>query len=327
MITESILNHQFALRSRAFADIDTSNGVIRGVSVITVGPALGHGIDIDAHTLSQVKSCAETYQGGLKVKMEHGGGAGDIVGRLNNFRIEANQLLADLTLLKTSPHREYIMELAQTIPDTFGLSIAFTGPVESVGTMNMARCTEIYSADLVSEPAANPTGLFDASPLVKAGTQPALQPKPTIDMDETQIKTIVDSAIAAAIEPFSARLAKLETPVAPELTPEENDKAKLEALTPEEIDKAKQEELSKVAELSAVAALKLFAAQFGSPPAPVSAEPVAPVDAPKKFEDLVAAKAKECGSKIEAIRFCAKNNLSEHASYLDRVNAGEVITL
>lgn len=315
MNAPTVINHRFSLRSKAFASIDTSSGVIVGVSVITIGPALGHGVEIDSKTLEQVKSCAQTYQGGLKVKMEHKGGAGDIVGWLNNFRIEGSKLLADLNLLKTSPHREYIMELADTIPDTFGLSIAFTGPVEAIGNQSFARCTEIYSADLVSEPAANPSGLFDANPLVKANTKSALQPQPIHEMDETQIKDIVECAVKAALEPFSARLSKLETPVAPEMKPED-------------VVKAKEDELSKIAELSAKAALKLFSAQFGAPPAPVSAEPVAPAAvAEKKFEDLVAEKAKELGSKIEAIKFCAHNHQKEHASYLARVNTGEVITL
>jgi len=145
------------------AGIDAGRGVIRGVSVITAGTAKGHGIQVDLTTLAQVKACAETYANGLKVKMNHAGGAEDIVGFLSAFRIEGDKLLADLTLLKSSKHREYVLEIAQTIPDTFGLSIAFSGPTESRGEMRFARCSEIYSADLVSEPAANPTGLFSKS--------------------------------------------------------------------------------------------------------------------------------------------------------------------
>ena len=50
-------------------------------------------------------------------------------------------------------------------------------------------------------------------------------------------------------------------------------------------------------------------------------------EAAKKFEDLVAAKATELGSKTEAIRFCVKNHASEHSAYESRVRSGEVITL
>lgn len=142
--------------------IDTTAGVIYGVSVITEGEAKGHGLKIDSTTLSQVKATAANFAGGLKVKMNHSGGAGDIIGFLKNFRIAGKKLVADLHLLKASPHRQYVLEIAESIPDTFGLSIAFSGVPESVSGTRFARCSEIYSADLVSEPAANPTGLFSA---------------------------------------------------------------------------------------------------------------------------------------------------------------------
>lgn len=141
-------------------NIDASSGVITGVSVITVGAAKGHGVYVDATTLQQVKECAEKYTGGVKVKMNHSGGAGDIIGYLQKFRIDGKKLIADFFLLRASPHRAYVLEIAKTIPDTFGLSISFSGPREKRGEQSFARCTEIYSADLVSEPAANPSGLF-----------------------------------------------------------------------------------------------------------------------------------------------------------------------
>ena len=53
--------------------IDAEAGVIRGVSLITKGPALGHGVMIDEKTLEQVKKAAEQYAGGLKVKLDHSG--------------------------------------------------------------------------------------------------------------------------------------------------------------------------------------------------------------------------------------------------------------
>ena len=100
MSTSPDTQHRFALRFRQFAAIDRAAGVVRGVSVITIGDAKGHGLQVDETTLAQVQACAGSYQGGLKVKMEHKGGAGDIVGFLTNFRREGTQLLADLNLLK-----------------------------------------------------------------------------------------------------------------------------------------------------------------------------------------------------------------------------------
>lgn len=111
--------------------------------------------------LDQLKACAETYAGGLKVKLDHSGGAGDIVGAIRNFRIDGNQLRGDLHLLTSSARRAYVLELASTMPGSFGLSVSFSGPTQlGQDGQSYARCTEIYSCDLVNEPAANPGGLF-----------------------------------------------------------------------------------------------------------------------------------------------------------------------
>ncbi len=110
----------------ASGQIDRAAGVIRGVSLISEGPALGHGVQVDAKTLEQVKSAAAQYEGGLKVKLDHNSGAGDIIGYVSNLRIDGSKLLGDLNLLQNSPHRDYVLEIAEKIPDTFGLSIAQT---------------------------------------------------------------------------------------------------------------------------------------------------------------------------------------------------------
>ena len=124
------MEHVITFSAAAVGVIDAEAGVIRGVSLITRGPALGHGVMIDERTLEQVKSAAQQYSGGLKVKLNHSGGAGDIVGFIDELRISGKKLLGDLQLLESSPHRAYILEIAERIPDTFGLSIAFSGPSE-----------------------------------------------------------------------------------------------------------------------------------------------------------------------------------------------------
>lgn len=142
------------------SQVDSENGIIRGVSVITVGEAKGHGVFADKTTLSTVKAAADQFSAGVKVKINHRTGVEAIVGFLKNFRIEGDQLRADLHLLRTAPDFARILELAATIPDTFGLSISFSGTREKIGDQEFARCTELYSVDIVDEPAANPSGLF-----------------------------------------------------------------------------------------------------------------------------------------------------------------------
>lgn len=302
---------RFAAVLREYAAVDLSGGVIRGVSVITEGPALGHGMMVDATTLAQVKACAEEYAGGLKVKIStqrgHLGDVAEIVGYLRAFRIEGTKLLADLHLLETSPHRAFILEMAQKIPDTFGLSIAFSGPVEKRDEVAFARCSEIYSADLVSEPAANPTGLF-STPAQKVG-----QHQPATHMEETKPDPIAE--IKAAIEGLSARLSKLEMPPKVEVEIEEK-------------DEAMSARLEKVAELSAQNALKLFTQQFGTPPAQVSAAKDTASDAKpaaKKFEELVREHPEYSKSKKTALAAVISAHPKEYADYNARVRSGEII--
>jgi hypothetical protein len=170
-------------------DIDAAAATIKNVSVITVGEARGHGMQIDEKTLLQVKAAAETYAGGLKVKTDHYTGFNEIVGALKNFTIDGDQLRADLFLLKNHDATARIIEMAELMPDTFGLSISFSGEHEEKGETVLARCSEIYSADLVDTPAANPTGLFSAK----------VDSEKTV-MDEKQIADAIAAALAPVIE-------------------------------------------------------------------------------------------------------------------------------
>ena len=253
--------------------IDAQAATITGVSVITIGEARGHGMLIDAQTLLQVKEAAETYSGGLKVKTDHYTGFNEIVGTLKNFVIDGDQLRADLYLLKNHDATPRILEMAELMPDTFGLSISFSGEHEEQESgVVFARCSEIYSADLVDAPAANPTGLFSAK--VDSGKKA---------MDEKQFA----EALAAALAPINDKLSAFEAFMteastkfaALEMKPEdEKEMSEDEIVIVEDEDK---EDMS--AKLAAeVAELKALVANFGAKPVAVAvatevkAEPKAP---------------------------------------------------
>jgi hypothetical protein len=158
----------------ASGKIDRRRGVIKGCAVITVGEAKGHGMRVDLTTLEQVKDSAEDYVGGLAVRFaqeDHGGGAANIIGNLRNWRIEDDTLRADLFLLKAHQDYELVMEMAATMPEAFGLSIVFSGVHEDTDNGTFARCQELYGCDVVKNPAANPTGLFQAKPQVDTNPQ------------------------------------------------------------------------------------------------------------------------------------------------------------
>ena len=300
--------------------IDAEAGVIRGVSLITKGPALGHGVMIDDKTLEQVKTAAEQYTGGLKVKLDHSSGAGDIIGYIDTLRIKGEKLLGDMHLLQNSPHRDYILEIAQRIPDTFGLSIAFSGPSEKSADKltTLQRCSEIYSVDLVSEPAANPSGFF-ARKLKQLQTVEVEQPTAEIDIElpmNEEMKKAIEGMIQSAMMGMNDKIAKLESA----LPPVEDKPAAMSA---------QNEVVQLAANAAALAAVKEFAKSFGAPAAPVaSAEAPKPAVQSQKFEEIVAAKASELkGDKSAAISFAIKNHADLYAAYRARVQGGEIVKL
>jgi hypothetical protein len=267
--------------------------VIEGVSIISIGEAKGHGLYVDETTLMQVKECAESYKGGVKVNLDHGAGIKDIVGFVNNFRIVGKQLLGDLNLLETSPMRDYVLEISSKLPDTFGISIAFTGPIREVEGLAFASCTELYSADLVQTPAANATGLFsftakqvDKFPTQMEDATIEIEPKD----DEVSIADIV------------SRLAALETAFG-------DYKSKMEMPAEEPAAEMKEEmpaELSVISKLEAK--LDSIISNFGA--APVKASVIAEEKAVEKFDlkSVIVQKTEELGSRTEAIRFAMRNH-------------------
>ena len=152
----------YSLNAMQFGKIYPDQALIMGVSVITQGDAIGHGVMIDEQSLITIQECAQTYARGLKVKLNHEDGVDNIIGIMQNFVIDGPQLRADLQLLKASPDTALIIEMAQIMPESFGMSISFSGNLEEIDGVMYVRCIEIYSCDIVDMPAANPAGLFSA---------------------------------------------------------------------------------------------------------------------------------------------------------------------
>jgi uncharacterized protein YjgD (DUF1641 family) len=278
--------------------VDREAGIVHGVAVITEGPALGHGMFVDTTTLAQVMEQAKTYTGGLKVTPDHTASASEIVGYLTGFRVEGTPVRADLHLLRSSPRREYILELAETIPDTFGLSIAFSGTDEKIGENWFARCAEIYSADIVSEPAANPSGLFQAGEI----TQPT-----SSDMTPEEIQ----AAIAAAIAPLVEKIAALEAAVVVDATTD---------IT--EMTDAQKAQVQSAAKEAALSVLREFNAAL---PAPVKFSAPAVEPKAESFESIVRG-LKAAGTKHnDAVRKTQVEKPELYATYLSRAQKGEVI--
>lgn len=141
--------------------VDSENGVVYGVTVITSGKeARGHDLFTDNKTLVQMFESAKAHGDRIPTKLDHKTGISEVNGFLTNFRIAGPKLIADWHLLKTQSGFDHTLELCQTMSDIVGLSASFTGEGEMTGAGKMARCTDLISVDFVTSPAVN-KGLFE----------------------------------------------------------------------------------------------------------------------------------------------------------------------
>lgn len=299
--------------SAALARIDSDAGVIRGVSVITEGEALGHDAWVDAVTLEQVVACAGEYANGVRLNNNHGTDLFSCAGFLKNFRIEtragSRRVIADLHILNTEPNREKLLELAATIPDTFGLSVVISGVHEKRDGRTWLRCDELLSADLVPEPAANPTGLFSRS-------RKPLSTKTT--MEEEQIVEKINEAVAEAVGgQIEERMAALEKRLEEIAAPEKK---------PEELEEEKEAELSRVRETAKTVAKEILTS-LNIKAGPAVTPPADPGPGKETYEDKVIALQTEGKTKAEAIALATRQHPELHRDYLARQREGKTRTL
>jgi len=181
----------------------------KGISVITAGPALGHGMVIDAETLSQVVERGNEA-GQVKVLSDHSSSISNIIGYLENFSLDGDRVRADLTLFQSHTGFSYFSELISTLPGQIGFSISFSGiPRSSEDGTTLADVQSLYSVDLVLTPAANPTGIFHA--LVDSKQKAMTENLPA---QEAKLEALAEVAPAAPAAP---------APEAPVMEPNHND--------------------------------------------------------------------------------------------------------
>jgi hypothetical protein len=276
--------------------------IIEGVSIISVGEAKGHGLFVDDITLQEVKACAESYAGGVKVNLDHGAGIKDIVGFCDNFRIIGKKLVADLNLLETAEKRAYVLEIASRMPDTFGISIAFSGPVREKDGRSFASCTELYSADLVQTPAANPTGLFSfTAKSVDTSAKEMIDDKNKMEDGEEDTVSIADiverlTALETAFGDYKSKMEEM---------PKDEEKMEDAPMVEE-----KDSEMSKLS-----AKLDLIISNFGS--APLKASTVANEAEKLSIKSIIDNKTRELGSRTAAIKFAMTNHTAEYIALRD----------
>jgi hypothetical protein len=203
MSTPTLFRFGFTPLASGTNNVDRVNGVIKGVSLITSGvQARGHDLEVDETTLTQMLACA-VEKGQVPVKLNHQSGVENVCGYINTFRIDGNKLLGDWHLLKSHKETDAMLEKAERMPSCFGLSGAFMGNPEKVKATtkggkvrNLARCTELLAVDCVTQPAANPDGLFSAI-LPEAGVRVDTSDQGNMPAEPTKPLTLED--VMAAI--------------------------------------------------------------------------------------------------------------------------------
>jgi hypothetical protein len=164
--------------------VDIESGTLSGVSLISVGPALGHGLYVDDASLDSLMLELEGAK--LPAYITHRGAIFDDrltreIGMFDNFRIEGDRLVGDFQAFDSFREDESkkfnrLFELAEKMPERFGLSIVFTAtavwatengdvdtlerPDDALFDFPSIRVDEVSSADFVDQPAANQRGLF-----------------------------------------------------------------------------------------------------------------------------------------------------------------------
>lgn len=316
-------------------DCEMESNDFGGVSILEIGEAKGHDLYVDKMSLEKAMDIMKKAPNGVKVKMNHGSGLDAVVGFARNARIEGKKLVADLKLLKNSPHYGLIKEMADEAPDQFGISLAFVNESETIDGKDYIRPQSIASADLVSSPAAT-NGLFEevVKFMQKFGYVAGGKPIP-VDLPEAvtegggltkQGETMENKEgydYKKDMDEIKVRLAALEDAMKPkeEMVKEEEKKEEVKAesapsVVIEKEDEEKEDEGVEMAEV-----VKKVLTQFGIKPIPASPAVEAPSEKKeehKNFEALVSAHPEYKTSKLKAMKAVMLSNPKEYAEALGR---------
>jgi hypothetical protein len=250
-----------------------STKLFKGISVITAGPALGHGMTIDADTLEQVVQAGNDL-GQIKVLSDHSSSVSNIIGYLENFSLDGGRVRADLTLFESHDGFAYFSELLTRLPGQIGFSISFSGvPRVAQDGTQLANVSTLYSVDLVTTPAANPTGVYSA----RVDTHKSL------NMDTT----VKESApvIEAAPEALAAPVTKLAEPTLADVVAMlTSDRAQLAEI----LTLLKADASSDVVEVAPAMSAKLSAEASAVVAEPAAVEPAVTEPAPEVVAEVSA---------------------------------------
>ena len=309
-----------AVAYSTYRDEELEETELGGVSILEVGEAKGHDLFVDKTSLETALKLMQSAKNGTKAKMNHGSGLEAVVGFLRNPRIDGDKLVADLRLLRNSPHYGLIKEMASEAPDQFGVSLAFVNESETINGKDYIRPQSIASADLVSSPAAT-NGLFEemvkfmeklgyvqGGKTIPAVAKEAVEEAPLDKKDKSNME---NTDYKKDMDEVKVRLAALEEALKPKEEVKKEEMKSEEA--PKIVIEKEDEEEDNTEEMSAV--VKKVLTEFGIKPIPASPSievPSEKKEEPKTFEALVAAHSDYGTSKLKAMKAVMLSNPNEY---------------
>ena len=167
--------------------VDRAARVVFGCSLMQAGdlnPGDSRNWTVTSETLLQALELGGRGNNGLKARFTHpnmsSDGMGSYLGRWKNLRLDGDTLRADLHIADaafSSPQGDlgtYVMEMADSEPDMFGVSLATELDLENLSEFEMQQqttgdasarwsmqFTAVRAGDVVDEPAATRGGMFD----------------------------------------------------------------------------------------------------------------------------------------------------------------------
>jgi hypothetical protein len=315
-----------AVAYSTYRDEEMEEMELGGVSILEVGEAKGHDLFVDKISLETALKLMKGARNGIKVKINHGSGLESVVAFARNPRIEGDKLVADLRLLRNSPHYGLIKEMASEAPDQFGVSLAFVNESETINGKDYIRPQSIASADLVSSPAAT-NGLFEemvkfmeklgyvqGGKTIPAVAKEAVEEAPLDKKDKSNME---NTDYKKDMDEVKVRLAALEEAMKPKEEVKKEEMKSEEA--PKIVIEKEDDKEDNTEEMSAV--VKKVLTEFGIKPIPASPSievPSEKKEEPKTFEALVAAHSDYGTSKLKAMKAVMLSNPKEYSEALSR---------
>ena len=171
--TEVVRLSALTLKS-ANLEVDREKGIVRNLSIISMGVAKGHGFHIDKQFAQEVHDAINAESKGSKSRFGHpqilADGTGKVMGRIKNASFDGDKVRADLHLgeyAKNLPGLgnvwDYVLGLAEGDPEAHGMSISFVPSEfrqdfdEGLQYPSLGR---LIAVDFVDDPAANSDGML-----------------------------------------------------------------------------------------------------------------------------------------------------------------------